>query len=626
MSIQLIHAFGDASHDGVLAVNEFGRITFANDIAANALDCKREELLNQFIDDILHFESTEAASARSTWAAARAKHGCRGRLVRRDGVELPIRFNVVPLPRDSQLPGAIIAFQNVATHRDALEAEVNALEANLQENTVREDDFPENPILDKSLHDITHYFNKRHDNMLDTSSNDVQKNAVPRDDVEHDPIEEGPASAADVDQVTGLMNRSCFQSVLEQEMQDAVRSNGSGGLLYIDLDDFYAVNDAFGHHVGDDVLRHVSHVLQDIMPAGAIVARVGGDEFGVLLPHTSAEEAVAAGRRMLTALNEPATCGTEPIYVRASIGVATFSHDADTASPADDADAADDLLMRAHSAMRAAKQSGGQRVVPYTSALDCHAIRKVFEWDRRCRAALRNDRFVLYRQPLIDVTTRHVVAWELLLRMLGDDDELIMPGQFLPTCEQTGLIVQLDQWVIRKAFQLLVKWPALRDDTAAVHINLSRRTLSDEGLFEFIKSEAELTGIDPRRVVFEVTETAAIENVEQATQFMNDMQQLGFRFALDDFGVGFSALGALRVLPVHFLKIDGSFVRDLRHDPVNQHVVQAVIELARGLGKQTVAEFVPDEQTLEMLRQAGANIGQGYYLGRPEPIPDVEHS
>ncbi len=141
-------------------------------------------------------------------------------------------------------------------------------------------------------------------------------------------IEEGPASAADVDQVTGLMNRSCFQSVLEQEMQDAVRSNGSGGLLYIDLDDFYAVNDAFGHHVGDDVLRHVSHVLQDIMPAGAIVARVGGDEFGVLLPHASAEEAVAAGRRMLTALNEPATCGTEPIYVRASIGVATFSHDA----------------------------------------------------------------------------------------------------------------------------------------------------------------------------------------------------------------------------------------------------------------------------------------------------------
>lgn len=246
------------------------------------------------------------------------------------------------------------------------------------------------------------------------------------------------------------------------------------------------------------------------------------------------------------------------------------------------------------------------------------------EWVRRCREALAADRFVLHRQAVIDIKTRAVVAWELLVRMRDPDGRLIMPGEFLPACEQSGLIRELDRWVIRKAFQLLAASRELQRESTTLHINVSRRTLSDPGLLEFVRQQLSATGIDPRRIVFEVTETAAIDDLNQASEFMRCMQELGFRFALDDFGVGFTGIGFLRQLPVQYLKIDGSFIRDLRNDPINQQLVKAIIEGARALGKQTVAEFIPDEETLALLREVGADFGQGFYIGSPEPIPAPE--
>jgi len=246
------------------------------------------------------------------------------------------------------------------------------------------------------------------------------------------------------------------------------------------------------------------------------------------------------------------------------------------------------------------------------------------EWVRLCREALRDNRFVLYRQAVVDVKTRQVVAWELLIRMQGPAGELIMPGEFLPACERSGLICELDRWVIRKAFQLLADWSELDDPNIALHINISRRTLSDLALVDFIRQQLEATGIDPRRIVFEVTETAAIDDLEKALAFMHSLEELGFRFALDDFGAGFTGIGVLRRLPVHYLKIDGSFIRDLRSDPVSRQLVKTIVASAQALGKQTVAEFVPDEETLAILCEVGADFGQGYYLGRPEPIPDFD--
>lgn len=195
----------------------------------------------------------------------------------------------------------------------------------------------------------------------------------------------------------------------------------------------------------------------------------------------------------------------------------------------------------------------------------------------------------------------------------------IAPGKFLPLCEESDLIYDIDRWVFAKAAELLRRKPTIGNKTYRLHVNLSRRTLSGDKWLSFVHHKLDKFKVDPSRIVVELTETATLENVHRAILFMKSLRKLGIRFALDDFGVGFSSLGTLRKLPVDYLKIDGSFIRGLPDDSINQHLVKAFVEMARGLGKQTVAEFVEDEATLRLLKEYGVEYGQGYYIGRPEP-------
>lgn len=723
MCIPLIDVVGDAAHDGILAVNASGLITFVNQAATNILGFPAEKLIHQPIHEVLHLDNDASASACQACAMLRDGKTYRnytGTFRRHDDTTVAVSCNIVPFPANGNARGAVIAFKQIGEHEEtAQDRQLHRTTAEDAPVSIAADGGHSSQHFTKGLDSWLHiskedykkkagdlqkplsvehllaviedatdfvatadahgrilYYNKAARRMLgipddeDVTGTNVadtrpewaarllleqwlptaardgswegeavlltrdgreipvwqvivaHKNGadeveyfstIARDATEYRLIQERLRYVASHDGMTGLMNRARFQEELRQELNRAARADRTGALLYIDLDNFKEINDRFGHAKGNEVLQRVARVLEEHLRVAHVLARLGGDEFGVLLPDVSLEDAEQIGRRLLEILSDEVVVnGEHKMALRASIGVAMYPYDANTVR---------ELLVNADTAMYAAKRAGGGNLVMYANTMTRGTPRCPKEWENRCRHALKHNLFVLYRQPLIDMTTRRVSAWEFLIRMKDDDGQLIMPGEFLPTAERTGLIVELDRWVMRNVFHLLAHWPELRDDTAAVHINLSRKTLSDEGLLEFVQAEVEKTNIDPARIVFELTETAAIDDLDRAIQFMEAMQEMGFRFALDDFGVGFSAFGALRRLPVDYLKIDGSFVRDFRYDRVNQHLVQAVIDVARGLGKHTVAEFIPDEETLQLLREAGADYGQGYYIGRPEAVP-----
>ena len=243
-------------------------------------------------------------------------------------------------------------------------------------------------------------------------------------------------------------------------------------------------------------------------------------------------------------------------------------------------------------------------------------------WLRILREALENDGFVLYAQPILDLKTDQITSYEILLRLLGEDGKIIPPGMFLDVAEQFGLSGDIDRWVLRKATEILSD-EAIMGKGISFAINLSPRTMTDKEFLDLISNMPAMGVIGPVRLVLEITETAAIYNIHVAKHFLRTVRNQGYELALDDFGKGFSSFYQLKNLDVDYLKIDGSFVQNLSHDPVDKHLVRAMIHLARGLGKQTIAEFVEDQETLDLLRELGADCAQGFHIARPRPIEEV---
>lgn len=436
---------------------------------------------------------------------------------------------------------------------------------------------------------------------------------VHRDISEQKQMEEQLRYLATHDTLTGLMNRARFQDYLRRDVERAVAEGVPGAMLYIDLDNFHQVNDSIGHWAGDALLRCVAQTMQAEMREGDRLARLGGDEFAVLLPRTSEAEAKKIGMRLLHLVSQEAVSfGGRVVRAQASVGIASYPHPAPTM---------EDVLVNADLALYVAKRRGGNRCIVYDQAQNWRLrVQTHLDWDQLCREALDEDRFTLHWQPLLHLGTGQVTGYELLVRMIAPDGDLVAPGHFLPVCERSGLINAIDRWVLRRALQLRAELDGRGAHDIRLHVNLSRKTLSDESMVAFVQDRLDEVGVDPSRIVLELTETAAAENVSQATAFMNGLREMGFRFALDDFGVGFSSFGALRRWPVDFVKIDGSFIRDLREDATSQHLVKAMVDAARGLDKRIVAEFVPDEHTLDLLRTYGVDYGQGYFIGPPRPI------
>jgi len=435
---------------------------------------------------------------------------------------------------------------------------------------------------------------------------------IARDTTARVRYEERLRHMADHDQLTGLFNRRRFEEELKRELARAGRyATDQSAVLSIDIDNFKGINDSAGHAAGDAVLSHVAHVLERRSRASDVVARLGGDEFAVLLSAVDVDAARTAAEQLLTEVRaSPATYGGKPFRITASIGVAAFESDDATAG---------EVLVNADLAMYAAKTAGRDRVVVYTAsqARRARAMAKL-TWAQRIQDALDRDRFVLHLQPILELATGQIKHGELLLRMKGDRGKLIAPGAFLPAAERFGLIHAIDRWVVGRAIQLVAE---TMDRVPRVGINLSGESIvGDPHLLAMIEQELERSSVDPSKLIFEVTETAAIANMPEATRFARGLTDLGCSLALDDFGTGFGSFYYLKHLPVSYVKLDGEFIQNLPRSEVDEHMVEAIVGVSQALGIKTVAESVADEETIAMLQKHHVDYAQGYYVGKPAPL------
>ncbi len=412
---------------------------------------------------------------------------------------------------------------------------------------------------------------------------------------------------ADHDPVTGLYNRRRFEQELARHLAYDARYGSGGAVLALDLDNFKYVNDTLGHKAGDEVIARVARTIAERIRETDTLARLGGDEFAVLLPEAGIEQAQSVARTIVDSVRKHAvTVGGHQIRVTASIGVTMFGNrEVDRES----------LLVEADLAMYEAKAAGRDRFALYTPMAVREAqIESRLAWVGRVRAALDEERFTLHSQPVVSVATGEPVQHELLLRMV-EEGEIVLPGSFLASAERFGLMPAIDRWVIRQAVRLLAETgPALR-----LEVNVSGESMAGDELVNALGAELSGTGVDPGRLVVEVVEQVAVANLDETRRFAQRVRHLGCQFALDDFGAGFGSFYYLKYLPFDYLKIDGDFIHSLPANRTDQLVVQAVADIARGLGKRTIAEFVGDDDTVALLRNCGVDLAQGYHLGRPAP-------
>jgi EAL domain-containing protein (putative c-di-GMP-specific phosphodiesterase class I) len=282
----------------------------------------------------------------------------------------------------------------------------------------------------------------------------------------------------------------------------------------------------------------------------------------------------------------------------------------------------DEPLGRADVAMYEAKESGRDRCAVYVSQAHRDSMGAKLTMIDRIRGALENDLLEMHCQPILDLSTNRISQYELLLRMVDDDGQLLHPRAFLGIAERYGLMNDIDRWVVDQAIGL-VAGSEEQGDGLLLEVNLSAKSLSDPRFPGWVEERLGASGIDASRLIFEITETAAIANMDQAKEFVNTLTRLGCRFALDDFGAGFGSFHYVKYLPIHYVKIDGDFVRNLTKSGTDQSVVKAIVQLAGGLGKKTIAEFVEDDRTIELLREYGVDYAQGYHVGVPMPVRDV---
>jgi len=416
---------------------------------------------------------------------------------------------------------------------------------------------------------------------------------------------------ADHDPLTGLYNRRRFEQELDRQVSEVARYGPRGALLVLDLDHFKYVNDALGHHAGDELILSVAATLRSRLRESDILARLGGDEFAVLLPNVDERGAQHVAGDLVRAIRDEATIGTSKRRrrVTTSVGVAPFRAGDVTG---------EELLIAADLAMYDAKEAGRDRfAVVSRDAARPDRVRARVSWLERIRGAITDDRLVLHAQPIRNLHTGEIGHHELLLRMVGDEGELIGPSAFLPLAERFGLTAEIDRWVTERAIDLLAADP---DGDGALEVNLSGPSLNDTTLLRLIEERVARLGVNPHRLIFEVTETAAVANIPLARRFAERLMALGCRFALDDFGAGFGSFYYLKHLPFDYLKIDGEFVAGCLANRTDQLVIEAVVRIAKGLGKETIAEFVETPELEAFLREQGIDHAQGYHIGRPVPI------
>ena len=417
------------------------------------------------------------------------------------------------------------------------------------------------------------------------------------------------------DSLTGLTNRREFEYRLELVLQNLARQQGRHALLYLDLDQFKLVNDTCGHAAGDELLRHVCALLQAGLREGDTLARLGGDEFGILLENCppDAAEKIADGLRQTVQSLHFAWKG-RPFLTTISIGLVHI-HSAPVTL--------EGLLQAADMACYMAKEKGRNRVQVY-HADDSELSLRFGEmaWVQRLHVALEDNRFCLYAQEITELgTTRDAAGHiEILLRLYDESGRMILPDSFIPAAERYGLMSSIDRWVVENVFRVISECAAQSPGRpmAVCAINLSGTTIGDEDFLAFLHEQFECYGVAPEMICFEITETSAIANLGSAIRFINDLKGLGCQFSLDDFCAGMSSFAYLKHLPVDFLKIDGSFVRDMLDDPINRAMVEVINHIGHVMGKRTIAEFVESPQIEQALIEIGVDFARGYTIERPK--------
>jgi diguanylate cyclase (GGDEF)-like protein len=422
------------------------------------------------------------------------------------------------------------------------------------------------------------------------------------------------------DDLTGLLNRSAFESALREVVEQSALAPDAHALLLIDLDRLKLVNDSCGHSAGDQLLRELGTLMSNNVRYSDLVARVGGDEFAVLLRRTEAMDATQVAEKLRrTVAGFSFQCQGHTFQVSASIGMVTFG-----AEPVGVAD----LVRAADACCYSAKEEGRNRV----HQADVNAERVLrrsgeMRWINRINDALKDDRFVLFGQlihPMQADRDDGRLSLELLLRMRDEDGlGLIPPGQFLPAAERYGIVPDIDRWVVQHSLRWLAGLGALAQQIR-ISINICGSAASDPQFHHFVREQIQATGVPPRSLCFEITESVAISDLSNAAALVEALGDLGCQFALDDFGSGLSSFSQLRHLAVDYLKIDGGFVHNIDRDPLNLAMVESINTIGKKLGKQTVAEFVENERIRAILEHIGVDYAQGFALHKPEPLSRIE--
>ena len=413
------------------------------------------------------------------------------------------------------------------------------------------------------------------------------------------------AYLADHDPLTGLVNRRSFTARLNGLLAER---RGDGALLLVDVDNFKDINDLRGHAVGDQVMRGLARRLGQHLPPGAVLGRLGGDEFAAVLPGCDAAAALESAERLCRAAGDtPMVVGDEALRVTVSVGAAPLDREADC----------EVLLAHADLALYEAKNAGRNRARLFAPEQYRHAVQRVNILSR-VRAALDSGHLKLVAQPIVRLADGRTSSYELLVRLRDGLYPHVGPADILPALERGDLVRELDRWVVMEAIGALSQAADL-----CLDVNLSTRSIDDEGFGDWVVAALERAGVKPRRLGVEITETAAISNLDAARRLARALTGAGCRFSLDDFGAGFGSFAYLKHLPFTTVKIAGEFVRQADSGGVDRVLVDAVVRAAKGLGMSTVAEYVDRAPLVSALRDLGVDRGQGYYLGRPGRLEDL---
>ena len=414
---------------------------------------------------------------------------------------------------------------------------------------------------------------------------------------------------ADHDSLTGLLNRRRFRAELDQYVSFAARYGGRGAVMVIDIDGLKEINDRLGHQAGDTLIRRVAEILRERVRATDIVARLSGDEFAVLMPQSDTAGALQLGEDLRAQVAEGMPLNSEIDVASISVGITMFGGQGSAGAEA--------VLVAADQAMYQAKAEGRNRIALFHEPGESGQVaQRAQTTSARIRDALTQNRLRLATQPIRSLASGGIERYELLLRMTGESGELLPAASFIEVAERSGMVQELDRWVVSRALELIGERQRA-GSPVSLHVNISGASITDLSVLEFIERRLDEGDADPARCTFEITQTARVEDYDVAAGFADRLTEFGCEVAIDDYGAGFGPFAYLQKIPFDVIKIDGTFIRDLPRNDADQLTVKAIVQIARGLGKRTIAEFVEDEDTRALLQEYGVDMAQGYHLGRP---------